>query len=211
MVDTTPLVDSGKEEKVGHKYCGTLTLLYSLFSLAYIMLYTNSAQQLLDDIDLIFASTFIGCCCDSRRAVLIFNIFNLIFGIIILLFWVGFRASLGAFYFFYIVGIIIISLVIAGAALYNKWMVILGALWAVISLIIAIVLAVQGKGIALTVNGVVYHSPIVELIWAIIWQGLVLYVSCSFEISVAYTCDSLYSYHAFVSNFVQLQPNYNLQ
>lgn len=86
-------------------------------------------------------------------------------------------------------------------------MVILGALWAVISLITEIVLAVQGRGIAWTANGEVYQYPIVELLWAIIWQGLVLYVSCwSLGISVAYICDSLYSYHAFVSNFIQ--PNY---
>lgn len=168
------------------------------------MLYTNSAQQLLDDTDLIFISTFIGCCCDSRRAVLIFNIFNLIFALIAIFIVVGTRSYIGAYWAFLIVGIIIISLTIAGAALYNKWMVILGALWAVITLIKAFVKAARG-GSFLTitdVNGEYYSYPIVDLIWAIIWQGLVLYVSYSLGISVAYICDSLYSYHAFVSNFI---------
>jgi len=193
MVDTTPLVDSsGKEEKIGHKFCGTLTLLYS-YSSPLLTCYTNNAQQLLDDIDLIFISTFIGCCCDSRRAVLIFNIFNLIFALITIVSVVVSRSYIGAYWAFFIFGIIIISLTIAGAALYNKWMVILGALWAVISLITAIVSAARGGSfLTITVNGEVYTYPIVDLVWAIIWQGLVLYVSCwSLGISVAYICDSL--------------------
>lgn len=57
MVDTTPLVDSGKEEKVGHKYCGTLTLLYSYSSPLFTCYTLIAAQQLFDDIDLIFIST----------------------------------------------------------------------------------------------------------------------------------------------------------
>eukprot|EP00986_Skeletonema_menzelii_P021242 scaffold33744_cov171-Skeletonema_menzelii.AAC.2 len=95
MVDTTPLVDSGKEEKIGHKYCG--------------------------------------------------------------------------------------------AALYNKWMVILGALWAVITLIKAFVKAARG-GSFLTitdVNGEYYSYPIVDLLWAIIWQGLVLYADITFIVEVS--------------------------
>jgi len=183
------------------------SFVFILFSLVY-MLYTNSAQQLLDNIDLIFISTFVGCCCDSRRAVLIFNIFNLIFALLAIFTVVGLGGALGAFWAFFIVGIIIISLTITGAALYNKWLVILGALWAVISLILSIVKAVNGKSfLTITVNGEYYSYPIVDLVWALIWQGLILYVSCwSLGISVSYICDSLYSYHAFVSNF---QPNYS--
>ncbi|KAL7493962.1 hypothetical protein ACHAWT_002748 [Skeletonema menzelii] len=149
MVDTTPLVDSGKEEKIGHKYCG--------------------------------------CCCDSRRAVLIFNIFNLIFALIAIFIVVGTRSYIGAYWAFLIVGIIIISLTIAGAALYNKWMVILGALWAVITLIKSFVKAARG-GSFLTitdVNGEYYSYPIVDLIWAIIWQGLVLYADITFIVEVS--------------------------
>ena len=139
-----------------------------------------------DDIVLIFISTFVGCCCDSRRAVLIFNIFNLIFALLTILYVVVTGSYIGAYWAFFIVGIIIISLTIAGAALYNKWMVIFGALWAVVSLINAIVWAARGATfIRVTVNGYVYRYPIVDLVWAIIWQGLVLYVSCSLGISVA--------------------------
>ena len=190
--------------KIGHKFCGTLTLLYSYFSPLFTCFTLTAAQQLLDDIDLIFISTFIGCCCDSRRAALIFNIFDLIFGIIGILYIVGTRSNIGAWWAFFNVGPIIISLTIAGAALYNKWLVILGALWAVISLINAIVWAARGY-VFVSYNGISY--PIVELVWAIIWQGLILYVSCwSLGISVACIFDSLYSYYAFVSNF---QPNYS--
>jgi hypothetical protein len=164
------------------------------------MLYTNSAQQLLDDIELIFISTFIGCCCDSRRAVLIFNIINLILNLLYILYYVGMgsAAYLGAWWAYIIVGLVIISLTITGAALYNKWLVILGALWAVIELIYAFVVnGAQGRSFVVVVNGEVYAYPIVSLIWAIIWQGLVLYVSCwSLGILLRTICD--YSHTIFL-------------
>ena len=89
-----------------------------------------------------------------------------------------FEDDIGAGWAVLIIDIIIVSLTIAGAAFYNKWLVILGCLWAVINLTLRIVAATQGLSyFAVTVNGQVFRYPYLEVILAFIWEGLILYVS----------------------------------
>ncbi|KAL7499381.1 hypothetical protein ACHAWT_007396 [Skeletonema menzelii] len=146
MVDTTPLVDSEKEEKIGHKFCG--------------------------------------CCCDSKRAVLVFNSLNLIGYLILIVLILASRSNIGAFWAFYIVGIGVFSLAIAGAALYNRWLVAPAALWAEISLVLTIVFSLKGTD-TVVVDGQVYQaSPVVNIVLALIWQGLVAYANWTFVYEV---------------------------
>ena len=162
MVDTTPLVDSEKEEKIGHKFCG--------------------------------------CCCDSKRAVLVFNILNLIFYLIAIVLFLAGRVNIGAYWAFYIVGIAVFSMAIAGAAFYNRCLVIPAALWTAISLILTIVASVRGAGGTVVVDGRTYQtSPIVSVVVALIWQGLVAYVSFSVHFTSFSTLENA-NIHAFVFN-----------
>lgn len=79
---------------------------------------------------------------------------------------------------FYIVGLAAFALAIAGAVCYNRWLVIPAALWAEISLVVTIVYLAKGVRQYFEVNGDVYYvSPVATIILAVIWQGLVAYVS----------------------------------
>ena len=123
--------------------------------------------------------TLKGCCCDSRRAALVFNILSLIgYFINIILFAGASNTGIGAFWAFWIVGAVVFALAIAGAVCYNRWLVFPAALWPVISLILTIVYTAKGVRQYFEVNGTVYYvSPVATIIWEVIWQGLVAYVS----------------------------------
>ena len=119
----------------------------------------------------------IGCCCDSKRAVLIYNIFNIIFAVIYIITLVVYNSAVAG-YIFGFFGIIIYFLTIAGSTSYSKGLVSLGALWAVVKIILAIVFTVQGRSLfTVVVNGRVYNNPYANIIGTLIWEGLVLYVS----------------------------------
>ena len=172
MVDTTPFLDSEKEDevKIGHKFCGRSRL----GCVWYIL--DDHQQFLLPSISSVY--TFKGCCCDSKRAVLVFNILNLIFYIVYIALLIGDSYNIGALWAYYIIGIAIFCFAIAGAALYNRWLVLPAALWAAISLILTIVASVNGSGGTFIINGTAYTvSPVVTIILAVVWQGLVAYVS----------------------------------
>ncbi|KAL7455840.1 hypothetical protein ACHAWC_007362 [Mediolabrus comicus] len=129
---------------------------------------------------------FCGCCCDSRRAVIIVNFIDFIFVLIAILLAVATNDDIGAGWAVLIIDIIIVALTIAGAALYNKWLVILGCLWAVINLTLRIVAATQGLSyFAVTVNGEVIRLPWLEVILAFIWEGLILYADITFIVEVS--------------------------
>lgn len=129
--------------------------------------------------------TYVGCCCDSRRAVLVYSILVLIFSIIgVISFVVSelfttnyFRAAL----IISIVSIVVSVIVICGAIFYNMWLVGIGAVWTVIWIILSIVFALQRpEYVEWNSNGVtrvLYTPPALAIICAIIWGGLVLYVS----------------------------------
>lgn len=109
---------------------------------------------------------------------MIVNFIDFIFVLIAILLAVATNDDIGAGWAVLIIDIIIVALTIAGAALYNKWLVILGCLWAVINLTLRIVAATQGLSyFVVTVNGEVIRYPWLEVILAFIWEGLILYVS----------------------------------
>lgn len=143
--------------------------------------------------------TFKGCCCDSKRAVLVFNSLNLISYLILIVLILASRSNIGAFWAFYIVGICVFSLAIAGAALYNRWLVAPAALWAEISLVLTIVFSLKGTD-TVVVDGQVYQaSPVVNIVLALIWQGLVAYVSFTVRFNSFSTLE-IANIHAFVYN-----------
>jgi hypothetical protein len=142
-----------------------------------------------------------GCCCDSRRAVIIVNFIDFIFVLIAILLAVATNDDIGAGWAVLIIDIIIVALTIAGAALYNKWLVILGCLWAVINLTLRIVAATQGLSyFAVTVNGEVIRLPWLEVILAFIWEGLILYVS-------SYSFKSFFLTKLQIQNIISLMPS----
>jgi len=128
-----------------------------------------------------------GCCCDSRRAVLIYSIIFVIFNIIALILSVNYyctdyQSITSAVIAILVVGIIIRFITIGGACMYNKWMVGLGATWEVINVILSIVYAVRSS-----VNGTIfwsycnngctyYSTPTwLSIVWTLFWSGLILY------------------------------------
>ena len=184
MVDTTPLVEREQEQekKIGHRFCGKYYVASSPCTCCVktqLVIVNNSCSYPLLSSTLY---TLKGCCCDSRRAVLVFNILNLIFYFITIILSAGAsNTSIGAFWAFYIVGAAVFALAIAGAVCYNRWLVAPAALWAVISLVITIAYTAKGVRQVFEVNGTVYYvSPVATIILAAIWQGLCGYVSIFF-------------------------------
>lgn len=137
----------------------------------------------------------LGCCCDSRRAVIIYCILYVIFDVIAIALVVMntnantyYKASLA------ILGVSLVMRIISsfGALFYNKWMVGIGAIWTVISAILRIVMAFIRPTYSVThinsINGssVITHyslelwqaSPIFTTIWTLVWGALLFYVSC---------------------------------
>ncbi|KAL7534880.1 hypothetical protein ACHAWF_004980, partial [Thalassiosira exigua] len=138
-----------------------------------------------------------GCCCDSRRAVLIYNIFDIIFvvlGIAVIVVangnpdWHAQTANQGIDWNTYYqtslivlcVALFIRTATILGACLFNWCLVGLGALWTIVAMVLGIVSAVMviSEVQVNSVNTQVYYSsnPAGSIVVAIIWNGLVLYV-----------------------------------
>ena len=73
------------------------------------------------------------------------------------------------------------------------------ALWAEISLVLTIVFSLKGTD-TVVVDGQVYQaSPVVNIVLALIWQGLVAYVSFTVRFNSFSTLD-IANIHAFVYN-----------
>ena len=130
----------------------------------------------------------IGCCCDSRRSVLIYSIIFVIFEIIALIAGAAYQSITSALIAILVVSIVIRFISIAGACMFNKWMVGLGATWEIIYVILSIVIYVRNS-----VNGTIfwsycngngctyYSTPTwLSIIWTLVWSGLILYVSSTF-------------------------------
>lgn len=127
----------------------------------------------------------IGCCCDSRRAVLVYSVIFVIFNIIAFIVGASYHSINGAVIGILSVSIIIRFITITGACMFNKWMVGLGATWEIIYVIFSIVVAVRNS-----VNGTIYWSYCnngctyystptwLSIVWTLVWSGLILYVSC---------------------------------
>mmetsp|Transcript_41362 Transcript_41362/g.74564 ORF Transcript_41362/g.74564 Transcript_41362/m.74564 type:complete len:178 (-) Transcript_41362:221-754(-) len=122
-----------------------------------------------------------GCCCDSKRAVIVFNIITLVCTAISMI-WLAIASgtfdlvsddvTMEEIEQYYIRAMIfggvtigINVMVIFGASIYNAWAVLIGALWVVTSLVLTIMFNVQ---YANDHGTSVYYSPIVDIIWAVI-------------------------------------------
>ena len=187
MVDTSPLIPQGDEEKLGHKICGECLYLdhyYFVHNFVSSLMLTNMSCVYLVS----YHNLTIGCCCDSRRAVLVYSIIYVIFNIIALIVGAAYQSITSALIAILIVSIIIRFITITGACMYNKWMVGLGATWEIINVILSIVVAARNS-----VNGTIYWSYCngngctyyntptwVSIVWALVWSGLILYVSSTF-------------------------------
>jgi len=120
--------------------------------------------------------------------VLIYSIIFVIFEIIGLIAGAAYQSITSALIAILVVSIIIRFITIGGACMYNKWMVGLGATWEIVYVILSIVVAVRNS-----VNGTInwsycnnggctyYNTPTwLSIIWALVWSGLILYVSLHF-------------------------------
>ena len=137
----------------------------------------------------------LGCCCDSRRAVMIFSIIYLILDVIV----IGILAAMArGNYVWTSDGVTVHSVVptallaifcvciavrippLFGAGLCNKWMVGLGALWEIIFVILTIVQALTGPSTIYSSDGsvTVHASPGAVIVPSLIFSGLIFYVSC---------------------------------
>ena len=119
---------------------------------------------------------------------LIYSIIFVIFEIIGLIGGAAYQSINSALIAILAVSIVIRFITIAGACIYNKWMVGLGATWEIVYVILSIVVAVRNS-----VNGTIfwsycngngcsyYSSPTwVTIVWALFWSGLIFYVSSTF-------------------------------
>ena len=100
----------------------------------------------------------------------------------------------------YSVTIAVRIVTLVGAGIYNKWMVGLGAVWEIIAVILAIVVAVSKPATVHWSNGYssgtyTTVSPALSIVFTLIFSGLLFYVSVWFE----YNCTST-TYTVIISN-----------
>ena len=155
---------------------------FILYSVLSLMLYYQYVSLIIPRVLLL---NHIGCCCDSRRAVLIYSIIFVIFEIIGLIAGAAYQSITSAVVAILIVGIIIRFITIGGACMFSKWMVGLGATWEIIYVILSIVYAVRSSVNGTVCNGIMgctyYSTPTwLSIVWALFWSGLILYVSSTF-------------------------------
>jgi hypothetical protein len=136
----------------------------------------------------------LGCCCDSRRAVMIYSIIYLILAVIAIAVYaamargyvwtldgVTVQSGVPTLTFVILgVSIAVLILTLVGAAIYNKWMVGIGAVWEIIFVILSIVQALTGPSTFISSDGstTITVSPGASIISALIFSGLIFYVSC---------------------------------